>query len=62
MDRFLKKKEMKRLRLIKKTWYDCLINYIPKPIWKRVGGLKYKIVSLFKRNTPKKMYMEEERN
>ena len=32
MDRFLKKKEMKRLRLIKKTWYDCLINYIPKPI------------------------------
>ena len=45
---------MKRLRLIKKTWYDCLINYIPKPIWKRVGGLKDKIVSLFKRNTPKK--------
>ena len=30
-----------------------LINYIPEPIRKSVGGFKDKIVSLFKKNTPK---------
>ena len=31
----LKKKEMKKIRPIKSTWYDWLINYIPEPIRKR---------------------------
>ena len=31
MDRF-EKKEMKKVRPSKKTSYDWLINYIPKPI------------------------------
>ena len=53
MDRFEKKKEMKKIRPIKNTWYDWLINYIPEPIRKSAGGFKDKIVSLFKTNTPK---------
>ena len=44
---------MKKIRPIKNTWNDWLINYIPEPIRKRVGGFKDKIVSLFKTNTPK---------
>ena len=32
MDTFEKKKEMKKIIPIKKTWYNWLINYIPKPI------------------------------
>ena len=48
----LKKKEMK-IRPIKNAWYDWLINYIVEPIRNSVGGLKDKIVSLFKTNTPK---------
>ena len=39
--------------VIKNTCYDRLINYIPKPIRKSVGGFKDKIVTLFKTNTPK---------
>ena len=35
------------------TLYDWLINYIPKPIRKIVGGFKDKVVSLFNTNTPK---------
>ena len=31
MDRF-EKKEMKKVRPRKKTLYDWLINYVPKPI------------------------------
>ena len=34
MDGF-EKKEMKKIRPIKSTWYDWLINYIPEPIRKR---------------------------
>ena len=45
--------EMKKIRPIKNTWYDWLINDIAKPIRKRVSGFKDKIVSLFKTNTPK---------
>ena len=52
MDRF-EKKEMKKIRPIKFTWCDWLINYIPEPIRKSVGGFKDKIVSLFKANTTK---------
>ena len=32
--------------LVKNTWYDWLINYIPEPI-KTVSGVKDKILSLF---------------
>ena len=52
MDNF-EQKEMKKIRTIKKTWYRWLINYIPGPIRKIVGGFKDKIVSLFKTNTSK---------
>ena len=31
----LKKKEMKKIRPIKKTWHDWLMNYIPKAIRKK---------------------------
>ena len=57
---------MKKIRPIKNTWDDRLINYIPKSIKKSVGGSKdskvLKIVSLFKTNTPKKLCIGEERN
>ena len=52
MDKF-EQKEMKKIRLIKNTWYDWLINYIPEPIRKSAGGFKDKIISIFKTNTPK---------
>ena len=52
MDRF-GKNEMKKIRPIKNTWYDQLINYISEPKRKSVCGFKGKIVSLFKTNTPK---------
>ena len=39
MDRF-EEKEMKKIRPIKNTWYDWLLNYIPEPIRKSVGGFK----------------------
>ena len=52
MDKF-KQKEMKKIRPLKNTWYNWLINYIPEPIRKGVGGFKDKIVSLFETNTPK---------
>ena len=42
MDKF-EQKEMKKIRLIKITWYDWLINYIPEPIKKAlvVSVLKF---------------------
>ena len=46
-------KEMKKIKPIKNTWHDWLINYIPKPMRKSLGGLKDKVISLFKTNTPK---------
>ena len=52
MNRF-EKKDTKKIRPVKNTWYDCLINYIPESIRKSVGGFEDKIVSLFKTNTPK---------
>ena len=60
MDKF-EQKEMKKIKPVKNSWYDWLINYIPKPITKIVGGFKDKIVSLFNTNTPKKLLMGEER-
>ena len=53
MDRFEKKK-MKKIRPVKNTWFDWLINYIPDPIKKSLGGFKDKILNIFKANTPKK--------
>ena len=44
---------MKKIRPVERTWYDWLINYIPKPIRKNVGGFKDKIISLFKTGIPK---------
>ena len=44
---------MKKIRPIKNTWYNWLINYIPEPIRKSIGGFKERIISLFKINTPK---------
>ena len=48
----LKQKEIQKIRPIKNTWYDCLINYIPDPSRKSLGGFKDNIVSLFKTNAP----------
>ena len=42
---------MKKKRHIKSTWYHWLINYIPEPIRKAVGGFTDKVVSIFMRNT-----------
>ena len=52
MDTF-KRKEIKKIRPIKSTWYDWLISCIADPITKSVGSFKGKIVSLLKTNTPK---------
>ena len=52
MDKFEQKK-LKKIRPIKNTWYDCLINYILEPIRKSVDGFKDKVISLFKTNTTK---------
>ena len=49
----LKKKEMKKIRQIRNTSSDWLINYIPEPIRKSAVGFKDKIVSLLKTNSLK---------
>ena len=49
----MNKKETKKIRPIKNTWYDLLINYIPEPIRKSVGGFKEKVNRLVKTNLPK---------
>ena len=36
------KNQMKKIRSVKNTWYDWLINYIPEPVGKSVGGFKDK--------------------
>ena len=52
MDKF-EEKEMKRIRPIKNTWHDWLINYIPEPIRKSIDGFKDKVISFCLTNTPK---------
>ena len=52
MNKF-QEKEMRKIIPIKNTWYDWLINYIPEPIRKIVGGFKDTVISLFKTNIPK---------
>ena len=47
---------MQKIRLIKNTWFDWLIDYFPESIRKSVGGFKNRILNIlniFKRNTPK---------
>ena len=61
MDKF-EQKEMKKIRPVKNILYDWLINYIPEPIRKIVGGFKNKIVSLFKTNTPKQIIYGTQKN
>ena len=51
-------KELKKIRPIKNSWYDWLINYIPEPIRKGAGGFKNKVISLVKINTPKQTVYE----
>ena len=58
----LKKKEVKKIRPVKNIWYDWLINYIPEPIRKSVGGFKDKIVILFMKTHLNKLCVGEERN
>ena len=45
--------KMNKIRSIKNTSHDWLINYIPENITKSVAGFKDKIVSVFKKNTTK---------
>ena len=54
-------KKIKKIRPVKNTWYDWLINCIPEPIRKNVGGLKDKVISLFKTNTPKQRVYGKEK-
>ena len=42
MDKF-EQKEMKKIRSIKNTWYDWLINYILDPIGKCLVGFKINV-------------------
>ena len=52
MDTF-EQKEMNKIRPIKDTWYDWLINYISELIRKSASGFNDEGISLFKTNTPK---------
>ena len=54
IDKF-ERKEMKKFRPIKNTWFDQLIKYIPKPIRESDGGFRCKIVSLSKTKTTKQI-------
>ena len=56
----IERKEMKKIRAVKNTWYDCLINYIPEPIRKRVDGFKDKV--FLKQTHLNKVCAGEERN
>ena len=55
-------KEMKKIRPIKNTWYDWLINYIPELVRKSVSGFKDKVVNLFREIHINKQCMGEEKN
>ena len=52
MDKF-EQKEIKKIRSIKNTWYHWLINYIPEPIRKSIGGFKDKVISVFNTSSSK---------
>ena len=57
MDRFEEEK-IKKVISVKNTWYEWLINYIPKSMRKSVHVLKNKLISLLKTNTPKQTFYE----
>ena len=61
MDRF-EEEEMKKLRPIKNTWYDWLINYVPKPIRKSVSVLKDKFIIFLTQIHLSKLLMGEDRH
>ena len=48
----IEQKDLKKKRSIENIWYNWSINYIPEPIRKTIGGIKDKVVNLFKTNTP----------
>ena len=52
MDKF-EENEMQKIRPIKNTWFNWLINYIPESITKIASGFKDRLVNLFHTNTPK---------
>ena len=52
MDRF-ELKEMIKIRPVKNSWYEWLINQIPASVRKAISIFKDKVVSLFKTSTPK---------
>ena len=58
----LEEKEMKKIRPIKNTWYEWLVNYIPESITKRADGFKDQVVSLLRQTHLNKQCMVEERN
>ena len=52
----------KKIRPIKNSWYDWLINYIPDSFRKSIGDFKDKIICIFKLNAPKQtMYGREKK-
>ena len=53
---------MKKIRPIKNTWNDWLIDYIPEPIIKIAFGFKDKIVSLLRKKHLNKPCMGQEKN
>ena len=53
---------MKKIRPIKNTQCDWLINFIHEPKTKAVSCFKDKVISLFKTNTPKQKGMGTKRN
>ena len=56
------KNEMKKIRSVKNTWYDWLINYIPEPVGKSVGGFKDKTYVFLRQTHLCKLCMGDERN
>ena len=61
MDKF-EQKEMKKIRQVKITWYDWLIDYIPAPIRKGMVVSKIKSSVFLRQTHLSKLYMGEERN
>ena len=52
MEKF-EQKEMKKNKSFKNAWHDWLINYIAELVRKTLDGFKGKVVSIFKKSTPK---------
>ena len=58
MDIF-EEEEMKKMRPIKNTWYNLVINFIPRPIRKSASVLKGKVLNLYKRKHLIKLFLRE---